>query len=86
MRPGVWVDMGFYDLVDGFTEHDGKRNVFKFLLKPNYDDFKARASNYRVTVIRECRHFKMWVLACAHANHPCAHFSHFPTEIRYEAL
>ena len=32
MRPGIWVDMGFYDLIDGFTEHDGKRIVFKFLL------------------------------------------------------
>ena len=31
--------MGFYDLVDAFKEHNGKRNVFKFLLKPNFDEF-----------------------------------------------
>ena len=30
IRAGVWVDMGFYDLIDGFIENDGKRNVFKF--------------------------------------------------------
>lgn len=39
MRAGIWVDMGLYDLIDGFTEHDGRRKVFKFLLKPNFDDF-----------------------------------------------
>ena len=37
IKPGVWVDMGFYDLVDGYQRHDGKRNVFKYLLKPVYD-------------------------------------------------
>tara|TARA_B110000114_G_C14777711_1_gene271461 strand:- start:27 stop:497 length:471 start_codon:yes stop_codon:yes gene_type:complete len=37
IKPGVWVDMGFYDLVDGYQRHDGRRNVFKFLLKPVYD-------------------------------------------------
>ena len=30
IRMGVWVDMGFYDLIDGFTKFDGKRNVFRF--------------------------------------------------------
>jgi len=39
LRKGVWVDMGFYDLIDSFREYDGKRNVFKFLLKPNFDEF-----------------------------------------------
>lgn len=31
--------MGFYDLIDAFPEHDGRRTVFKFLLKPNLGDF-----------------------------------------------
>lgn len=39
LRKGIWVDMGFYDLVDAFIEHDGRRNVFKFLLKPNFEEF-----------------------------------------------
>lgn len=34
------MDMGFYDLTDAYRAHDGKRNVFKFLLKPNFDDIK----------------------------------------------
>ncbi|HCU89891.1 MAG TPA: HNH endonuclease, partial [Gammaproteobacteria bacterium] len=38
IRKGVWVDMGFYDLIDGFNKFDGKRNVFKFLLKPNTNE------------------------------------------------
>ena len=38
IRMGVWVDMGFYDLIDGFTKFDGKRNVFRFLLKPNTNE------------------------------------------------
>jgi len=37
IRKGVWVDMGFYDLIDGYELFDGTRNVFKFLLKPNFD-------------------------------------------------
>jgi len=37
IKTGVWVDMGFYELVDGYQRHNGKRNVFKFLLKPIYD-------------------------------------------------
>jgi len=37
IKKGVWVDMGFYDLVDGYERHDGKRKVFKFLLKPVFD-------------------------------------------------
>ena len=27
LRPGIWVDMGFYELTDAFLENDGKRNV-----------------------------------------------------------
>ena len=38
IRKGVWVDMGFYDLVDSCTVHNGVRNVFKFILKPNYEN------------------------------------------------
>ena len=37
IKPGVWVDMGFYELIDGYQRHNGARNVFKFLLKPIYD-------------------------------------------------
>ena len=37
IKPGVWVDMGFYDLMDGYQQNDGNRNVFKFLLKPIFD-------------------------------------------------
>ena len=36
IKPGVWVDMGFYDLMDGYQRNDGNRNVFKFLLKLRY--------------------------------------------------
>ena len=39
IKKGIWVDMGFYDLIDGYIENDGKRNVFKFLLKPNFEKF-----------------------------------------------
>ena len=37
IEPGVWVDMGFYDLMDGYQRNDGNRNVFKFLLNPIFD-------------------------------------------------
>ena len=37
IKPGVWVDMGFYELIDGYQRYSGARNVFKFLLKPIYD-------------------------------------------------
>lgn len=37
IKPGVWVDMGFYDLIDGYQRNDGRRNVYKFLLKPVYE-------------------------------------------------
>nr|AIE91426.1 restriction endonuclease [uncultured marine thaumarchaeote AD1000_11_E10] len=39
IKKGIWVKMGFYDLIDVFKESDGKRNVFKFLLEPNFKDF-----------------------------------------------
>jgi len=38
IRKGVWVDMGFYSLIDGFVSPDGKRNVFKFILEPNFEE------------------------------------------------
>jgi len=44
LRKGIWVDMGFYDLIDGLVEHDGKRNVFKFLLKPDFEKFDPEVS------------------------------------------
>ena len=33
IRKGIWVDLGFYDLIDSSYEFDGKRNVYKFYLK-----------------------------------------------------
>jgi hypothetical protein len=44
LRKGIWVDMGFYDLIDAYIEHNGKRNVFKFLLKPNFEEFDPKVS------------------------------------------
>ena len=41
IRSGVLVDMGLYDLVDAYTRFDGKRNVFKFLLKPTFDEIDS---------------------------------------------
>jgi hypothetical protein len=32
IKNGIWVDNGFFHLIDSWTEHDGKRNVFKFKL------------------------------------------------------
>ncbi len=37
LRKGIWVDMGFYDLIDAYEKNDQKRKVFKFLLKPKID-------------------------------------------------
>ncbi|MGH7965930.1 MAG: HNH endonuclease [Candidatus Binatia bacterium] len=31
---GIWSDKGFFELVDGKFEFDGKRHVFKFFLRP----------------------------------------------------
>ena len=44
LRKGIWVDMGFYELIDAFIEHNGKRNVFKFLLKPSFEEFDPEVS------------------------------------------
>ncbi len=33
LEVGVWEDLGLFHLVDGWTEHDGRRVVFKFLLE-----------------------------------------------------
>ena len=38
IRPGVWVDMGFYNLIDAYKRHDGVREVFKFLLEPTFEE------------------------------------------------
>jgi 5-methylcytosine-specific restriction endonuclease McrA len=32
IRTGIWADNGLFDLLDSWTEHDGRRNVFKFKL------------------------------------------------------
>ena len=37
IKNGIWVDMGFYDLIDASIDSDGLRQVCKFLLKPNYE-------------------------------------------------
>jgi len=37
LRKGIWVDMGFYDLIDAYEKHDLERKVFKFLLKPKIE-------------------------------------------------
>jgi hypothetical protein len=33
LEVGVWEDLGLFHLVDGWTEHDGRRVVFKFALE-----------------------------------------------------
>ncbi len=33
LEVGVWEDLGLFDLVDGWIEHDGRRLVFKFALE-----------------------------------------------------
>jgi hypothetical protein len=40
IRPGVWVDMGLYNLIDGYTRSDGRRDVFKFLLEPTFEEIE----------------------------------------------
>lgn len=34
IKKGIWSDKGFFHLVDSKIVHDGKRNIFKFYLKP----------------------------------------------------
>ena len=43
IKPGVWVDMGFYEMLDAYMRHDGKREVFKFLLKPTFEEIDEEA-------------------------------------------
>ncbi len=43
IRPGVWVDMGLYNLIDGYTKSDGRRDVFKFLLEPTFEEIEENA-------------------------------------------
>ena len=45
IRKGIWVDMGFYDLIDSSYEFDGKRNVYKFYLKPNDNELDKNSDN-----------------------------------------
>ncbi|MBN8619027.1 MAG: HNH endonuclease [Anaerolineae bacterium] len=33
IRDGIWVYNGVFELIDAWQEHDGKRNVFKFMLR-----------------------------------------------------
>ena len=51
IRPGVWVDMGLYNLIDGYTRSDGTRNVFKFLLDPTFEEIEENAErNYQINI------------------------------------
>ena len=34
LKKGIWVDMGFYELIDAYEKSEKVRKVFKFLLKP----------------------------------------------------
>ncbi len=34
LKRGIWVDMGFYELIDAYEKPGKVRKVFKFLLKP----------------------------------------------------
>ncbi len=43
IRPNIWVDMGFYELLDGYIRNDGRRNVFKFLLQPTFEEIDEDA-------------------------------------------
>jgi len=45
IRKGIWVDMGFYDLIDSVYKFDDKRNVFKFYLKPNDNEIDENSDN-----------------------------------------
>ncbi len=60
IRAGIWVDMGFYDLIDSYTQNDGKRNVFKFILKPINDAFDPNTSEN--TEIDHNRLIPGWVM------------------------
>ena len=34
LKKGIWVDMGFYELIDAYEKSENSRKVVKFLLKP----------------------------------------------------
>jgi hypothetical protein len=51
LRPGIWSDNGFFQLVDSWQEHDGKRMVFKFKLIAVVETF-SKTSNLIVEVER----------------------------------
>lgn len=38
LRKGIWVDMGFYKLIDAKQEQDEHRKVFKFFLEPSIEE------------------------------------------------
>ena len=40
IKMGIWVDMGFYNLIDASIEYDGNRNVFKFFLNPIFEEIQ----------------------------------------------
>jgi hypothetical protein len=50
IRPGIWADNGIFELVDSWTESDGKRSVFKFQLAAIKDE--VLLSDYIVTPTR----------------------------------
>ena len=41
IRSGIWADNGLFELIDSWTEHDGKRNVFKFKLAAIEEDLEG---------------------------------------------
>ena len=45
LRKGIWVDMGFYDLIDAYEKKVKERKVYKFLLKPKIE-FKENDQEY----------------------------------------
>ena len=45
IKAGVWVDMGYYSLTDGYQKHDGKRKVFKFILETE-NNFDSEAEDF----------------------------------------
>lgn len=51
LRKGIWVDMGFYKLIDGYKKNDGNRNVFKFILEPIIEN-----SNFGGNVLDDLLH------------------------------
>jgi hypothetical protein len=63
IHKGIWIDNGFFHLVDSWIEHDGFRNVFKFKLiaiegvsdesvAEEPPDFRAQRSRIIPTVVK----------------------------------